>query len=242
MRQLRYLVTGTGRCGTVYLSHLLTSVGISCGHESVFNVHGLIPALRKLTGLDKCHNSFCSNESEYPKVIENLQAESSYMAAPYLSTGLFHGGRVIHLVRNPIQVITSFSKGLRYFQSEEPTWIDKSGEVVPCEYHKFIYQFIPELAVPMDPLNRAALYYIRWNEMIEKLLPPAGVRVKLEDCPQAIFNVIGAKNPQSYYSKTDDNKSEKGKPIDLSEITDQSIQSNLVRLASRYGYFLKGML
>jgi hypothetical protein len=31
---MRYLVVGTGRCGTVYMAKLLSSVGVPCGHEA----------------------------------------------------------------------------------------------------------------------------------------------------------------------------------------------------------------
>ena len=37
-QKLDFLVTGTGRCGTVYMAELLTSLGIPCGHESLFQM------------------------------------------------------------------------------------------------------------------------------------------------------------------------------------------------------------
>ena len=39
--ELKIISTGTGRCGTAYMSKLLTSVGIPCGHESLFTNKGL---------------------------------------------------------------------------------------------------------------------------------------------------------------------------------------------------------
>lgn len=33
----RFVVTGSGRCGTTWMSRALTRVGVPCGHEEVFN-------------------------------------------------------------------------------------------------------------------------------------------------------------------------------------------------------------
>ena len=38
--KLKYLVTGTGRSGTVYMARLLTSLGIPCSHEMIFDYRG----------------------------------------------------------------------------------------------------------------------------------------------------------------------------------------------------------
>ena len=34
---LKYLIVGTGRSGTGYVSQLLTLNGVPCGHEDIFN-------------------------------------------------------------------------------------------------------------------------------------------------------------------------------------------------------------
>ena len=56
-----------------------------------------------------------------------------------------------------MDVINSFVIGLNYFQQ----WIP------PDPWHRFIYTHVPELRLDYHPLDRAALYYVRWNQMIE---------------------------------------------------------------------------
>ena len=37
---MKYIIAGTGRCGTGYMSKIFNEVGIKCGHENVFTVKG----------------------------------------------------------------------------------------------------------------------------------------------------------------------------------------------------------
>lgn len=76
---IRLLITGTGRCGTMYMARLLTASGVPCGHEDVYTVAGIMAR-------------------------PDLEADSSWAAAPWL-TGF--SGTVIHLVRHPMEVVRS---------------------------------------------------------------------------------------------------------------------------------------
>jgi LPS sulfotransferase NodH len=49
MAKLKFLVTGSGRSGTNYMSRFLTSVGIMCGHESIFTHDGITEAIYRLS-------------------------------------------------------------------------------------------------------------------------------------------------------------------------------------------------
>ncbi len=239
MRQLKYLVTGTGRCGTVYMARLLESVGIRCGHESIFGAYGLVFALRCLSGLQQCVDSTCSSGKGNRRYFGTPpDGEASYLAAPYLASGLFQKSTVIHLVRHPLRVINSFVNGLNYFQFGVPKWHD-GNEVVDCGYHKFMYQYIPALAEPMTQVERAALYYTAWNEMIEKLMPLNGTRVRLEDCPSAAFEALKIDPPKAFYGSTTANSADtKGKTLLLADIPDGPIKDNLAAVAKKYGYDL----
>lgn len=86
---LKYLITGTGRCGTGYVSNVLASAGVPCGHEAIFSHDGLEAAQRAL--------------AEHPE----LAAESSWLAAPFLPNPILNGVTVIHLVRHPVKTIES---------------------------------------------------------------------------------------------------------------------------------------
>lgn len=77
----RVVVTGSGRCGTKYLSLLLSAVGVPCGHEQVYNADGA---------------------GEWP---DGLRADSSWMAATMLHQV---DAPVALLVRHPLSVVKSW--------------------------------------------------------------------------------------------------------------------------------------
>jgi hypothetical protein len=85
VKNLKLLVSGTGRCGTRSLGRWLTEAGIPCGHEEVFTVRGIAGA-------------------------KGLLAESSWLAAPHLSMA---SCPILHLVRHPLQVLCSL-EGIRF--------------------------------------------------------------------------------------------------------------------------------
>jgi hypothetical protein len=85
----RFLITGTGRCGTGYMAHLLAASGVPCGHEQVYRPVG-------------------SQEWGW------LRGESSWLAAPYLDR---FNGHVVQLVRHPLAVIGSLV-GIGFFNDE----------------------------------------------------------------------------------------------------------------------------
>lgn len=77
----RFVVTGSGRCGTWWTSRLLTAAGLPCGHEKVFNHRGA---------------------GVWPP---GAVADSSWMATPHLA-GL--DLPVLLLVRHPLRVVASW--------------------------------------------------------------------------------------------------------------------------------------
>lgn len=78
---MRVVVTGSGRCGTKYISQLLTAAGVRCGHEQVWNA---------------------TKAGHWPA---DLEADSSWMAAAQLDTV---DVPVVLLVRHPLAVVKSF--------------------------------------------------------------------------------------------------------------------------------------
>lgn len=164
---LDYLVTGTGRCGTVYMARSLTNWGFPCGHEAFFRFDGFSGAYSRLAGLVENELSWTSTHSKVGSSIEELQvyvdakdikSDSSYMAAPYVAKKILNNTKIIHVVRHPEKVIKSFVDAIFYFR--EPTATN--------EYEHFIYQFLPQLTEKrLNPYERGALYYVYWNKLIE---------------------------------------------------------------------------
>ena len=97
----RFVVTGTGRCGTKYLAELFAACQIPCLHEQVFTVAG-------------------------PRDWFTVRADSSWLAAPYLQD---FAGTVIHLVRNPLHVVRSLV-GVELFEDSGNTLHDPYQEFI----------------------------------------------------------------------------------------------------------------
>lgn len=81
----RFIITGSGRCGTAYAAKRLTDLGIRCSHEGYFTPAG--PRLRN------------------PDRMMGTRGDASWLAAPYAGWGDF---KVVHLVRAPRDVVHSF--------------------------------------------------------------------------------------------------------------------------------------
>ena len=169
--KLQYLVVGTGRSGTVYMAKLMTSIGFPCGHEAIFDNTGWEAALARLRKEQPIEISLIAKLASMPdeghgvnwfwkRKALPLVADASYMAAPFLDKEELKDVTIIHTVREPMRVINSFISGFEYFQNNE--------QETMCPYHNFIYTYVPEVKEMPDPVSRAALYYLRWNEMIEK--------------------------------------------------------------------------
>lgn len=100
---MQILITGTGRCGTGYIAKVLTSAGVRCSHEDVFQPTGFVP-------------------------YSSMPAESSWLAAPYL-TKLDPRITVVHLVRHPQHVIDSLIR-IRFF-SRPGAWLNYAVKFMP---------------------------------------------------------------------------------------------------------------
>jgi predicted nucleic-acid-binding Zn-ribbon protein len=234
--KLKYIVTGTGRCGTVYVAKLLSSIGIPCTHEAIFQHDGLNKALERLNGqntLDVSEISKLASYEEEEKGISwfngnnKILAESSYMAAPFLDHEYFKDVTVIHVIRKPMRVINSFVSGLGYFKGNS-----LYGEAK--EYHEFIYKHIPRLRESLPPQDRAALYYIKWNEMIKQKAQNYFL-YRIEHPPTKLLKFIGLQR-NNYYTNTQSNHK-----IGLSEeftrfsqIKTKDIREELINYYSNY--------
>jgi hypothetical protein len=111
--KLKFIVVGTGRCGTVYMAKLLTEVGIPCSHERIFANNGINYAAYILN-YGGGQNSLSARDANLDNCWPVI-AESSYMAAPYLDHFCLKDATIIHVVRDPVNVILSFNNTLQYW-------------------------------------------------------------------------------------------------------------------------------
>jgi hypothetical protein len=105
--------------------------------------------------------------SEAPDWPQPVRAESSWLAAPYLAR-LPKGTAVVHLVRHPLAVMRSNLR-IGFFSA-------------PSEYLEHACAHLPGLRQG-DLIERAARYWVGWNELIEREARRGGLqllRIRLE--------------------------------------------------------------
>lgn len=234
--KLRYLVTGTGRCGTVFMARLLTNCGVSCCHEGIFDWQGIERAKQVLSGFASPYTSFASRkkwngatsewEEEESWLTGTIEAESSYMAAPFLKESVIASIPVIHVVRDPIKVVQSFVDHLGYFLQQEPTQ----------NYEQFVYRHVPELKQELPPYDRAALFYVRWNEMIEQSGPFCFHRIEDDKAP--LLEKLGL-NGSLPSAETNSIKKSTPKFFRIDQICDRQIRTQFKEMGLRYGYKIR---
>lgn len=246
--KLRYLITGTGRCGTVYVAKLLSSVGYPCTHEAIFKHDGIEAAHSRLNGTKPTDLSEISKLASVVDESKNISwfgssnkivevvAEASYMAAPFIQDECLKDTTIIHIVRKPIDVVNSFIAGFKYFEDwclTEPDY---------AEYHNFIYSYVPEVKKPMSAVCRAAMYYIEWNKMIEKLSEGKNyILHRIEDSPEKLLRKLGIYS-NDYYKNTQANHKEGLKQqITYDNISIPFIKQELLNMESKYYKKLKAL-
>lgn len=234
--ELKYLVASTGRCGSVYMARLLTSLGINCTHEAIFSFCGLEWAKKVINGKEVLKNSFCSEyDLLHDKPIKkwltskDIQAESSYMAVPFLSDEIFKETKIIHLVRNPLSVISSHVIDINFFEPhpKHNLWLD------------FVLKQMPEIKEIENKIERACYFYVNWNKMIEKIngvLPYIFHKIE-NKCSDELIDFLGIKKPEVIFENTKINSWQKEKRrLTLEDIPEGKIKKDLVETIERYEY------
>ena len=202
------LVTGTGRCGTGYVSKLLTSTGHACTHEGIFNLSGWDVALDNLTLRRK--NPWWGWE-----------ADASWLATPFLDRPELDALTVVHLIRHPKLVIDSHLRLMLY------------RHLGP--YYKWMAGHIPEINGYHTPEDKSAYWYITLNEMCEKR---ADIRHRIEDPDIDLLGALGIEYAgKTLFDNTKYNARCGYGPSDvcLADIS-QPLRDRLVEMSGRYGY------
>lgn len=164
---LRYIVVGTGRCGSVYFANILNAIGIPCSHERIFIAKGKDYAKKVLSG-EAGKNSEVAGWAGL-KEIDHPQAEASYLSMPFLDEPFLKAATIIHIVRDPLKVIKSFSNKLEY-------WRDSNLN----QYENFIQRNLPGIEQYSGSLLRCCYFVINWNKRIESYSHRKYLRIRLE--------------------------------------------------------------
>lgn len=229
MINLKYIVTGTGRCGTLFMANLLTSMGYPCAHEAIFTPKGIEKAKKIIKKIEPAISSRISREENLSDYELEIVAESSYMAAPFLKE---FDAKVIHVVRNPMDVVASMTGPFfRLFENQRPVQAKELPERII--YEKFIYGHLEELEQKMSQIERCCLFYIRWNQMIEKS-GKCVLRHRIEDDVHKIKELLGFKGEKCYENKKCNSKI--SSIWSVSDISNTSIKKELLNIMEKYGY------
>lgn len=114
---MKFVITGSGRCGTHYMSTLLTAAGVPCSHEKVFS---FVPELQPW-GDDV--------------------ADSSLMAIDRIHRRNYP---VVLLVRNPMKVVKSWIELGMFGWQLEPSPVYNRGHDIFKPFAPWIYSYRTE--------------------------------------------------------------------------------------------------
>jgi len=239
MIELKYLVTGLPKGATTYMCRLLTSLNIMCGHESIFKPQGLEHAKKIIKGEIEPTTSYCSlvdlktnKKRDFEFDSKKIIAESSYMSAPYLNDHFLKNTKIIFVVRDPWNTLTSFFLCARM-------WNDPIKESKP--YIDFCEKNIPNIDPTESPLNKCVHFMIKWHEIIEKKLKDNKDYIIFKS-EEKINNELldflkKEKNNKKCFENTKENTWRKGNeiPIKKRQLTNKHA-SEFEKICKKYDY------
>lgn len=210
---MKILIVGTGRCGTKTLSNLLNQNNIKCGHESIFG---------KMVNKE-------IDENHVIKTIDLYEAESSWLAVPYLGTKYIpKETKIIHLIRDPKKVIKSF--------------LDISLFNGKGIYYEFMKNNCEQVNDNNSYIVNAINYYLYWNMKIESALEkyPNKKVFKIEDNPEKLkdFLPLTNFNISKENLKINEKKYNYSEEIVKNAILNSEISELFQEYIAKYGYSL----
>lgn len=168
----KFIITGTGRCGTTYVQAILRVCGVNCGHQNVFT-----------------HETTVKTMGEGRDVWEwgNYDGDSSFMAVPLLP--LIRASepdtKIILLYRDVHKVSESWLK-LGLFK-------DDMQDKYP-DFYRVLNLCFPDVLVQRGVEDRALLYWRQWNG---KALEYCDIAINIDfltECPEVLFHALGIMN------------------------------------------------
>lgn len=225
---LQFIITGTGRCGTLSLSKMMTDLGIPCGHESVFDNSDQV--IDRITDRKPPTISTCA--MNFKHLPHNLVADASYMAVPYLMLPDLQEVSLIHVVRNPLSVISSFLDDLHYFHNHLNYTFNKEGG-----WEQWIFKNLPELNHWSNPIERACLYYLEWNTKIEEAAKNRKYLFhRIEDNLDDDFFKFIDKQGRNYTTPSLNSFRRRHNDLVFADIPWSRLKEKFMNMYTRYGY------
>jgi len=137
--RLDLIVSGTGRCGTGYVSRILQEAGVAAGHEAYYTPSG-------------------------ERHVPGLRADVSWLAAPYLRSARQRGAAIACVYRHPAAVISSLM-GIRFF---DPAMRSEYQEFALAHLYPFRLglPLVDGLPSKESEFEMCCLFYQRWNLLV----------------------------------------------------------------------------
>ncbi len=176
-------------------------------------------------------NSHCSTANAgLPTDGQDVKACASYMAAPFLTDPLFRDTTVIHVVRHPVKVLLSFLNDIGFFWCADP---DHAHEA-------FIHHHLKGIRDVGDPVDRAAFYYVGWNNMIrENCRGRKAVFHRIEDGPDVLLEKLGLPRrvaADCYRNDACNTWPDKKVRCTFEDICESKYREELFALGAEFGY------
>ena len=142
----RFLIVGSGRCGTGFAAKALTLMGLPCGHEAVYD----------------WNESTSGTEDRW----DGLAGDSSLAAGGYLDD-VPSDWPIVLLVRDPLAVVASWLGNRFFADSCPPSCGHDPGEHLATPYVQWMNRTYPGIFDGADDeLGRAIAWTARWNHLL----------------------------------------------------------------------------
>jgi hypothetical protein len=233
--KIKIIITGTGRCGTLYISKLLSFCNIFCGHETIFDYSSWNQILQRIYGNEELNLSKIAKKNYGDYLKDNIiVGDSSYMAMPYLDMNIFNDCFFVHVIRNPIDVINSFCHNMNYFYDDPYSGLDEFNR----KYINFIYKHVPDIKKYKNPYEKAACFYLYWNDQIEKKLKNKNkIKIKIEEVgiKKDLENFLNFDIPKEFLM-LDNNITKNINKFNIKYIKDKKIKENIISFCEKHEY------
>lgn len=208
----KFLIAGTGHCGTGYIAELLNKIGIDTGHEFIFN-------------------------PDNPDILENglvkwkdKVGEVSWESCFYLER-IPRNIMIYHQVRDPIKVIRAFMRE-KFFENKNKWFLfaEKHLNFSSLEKHDkylFWYYTLNKLIERHVEFNRYKVEMIDSN-LVSTILHNAGFKNLVSI--QSVINDL-PKNINSHAKKEDE-------LITWDTFPNSELKEKVMEMAVEYGYVI----
>ncbi len=209
----RFVVVGTGRCGTTYVSEVLTRTGLACGHEDFFCPEG-------------------------PRRRLGLVGDVSWLAVPFLDS---IDVPTYHVYREPLAVVNSFlDLGFFTYDPRDPGGCDghRPWRLFANQHFSFSGDPVRDAMRWYVDWNTRCERYALWRFPIEDP-EPGLVAIVSRELPGAVGRVREAMDtlPADVNALTDvKDLAGKTPAVSARDLPDGPEAEGLVAISRRYGY------